>query len=147
MSELSQESANAQIDLLLDYYEIELEKDLKAEDSGAVEAKAERIRAGLTKAILKGRLEIAESCNDKGVATLSVVQTLRVPVGSVEKLTYGEVTGRCRTAVKDVDKGAPAKKMYDLLGAICGKGPQVIMALGGVDLKTAELLAAIFFLV
>ena len=144
--DITREIAEQQLEKLFEYYEIELEKQLKADNAEKAQATADDIRDRLTRAIMKGRLEICDD-EESQYGGLKIVQRLRRPVGNVSQIVYGEVTGRARTAIKDVDKGSPHAKVYSLLGAISKEPVQVFMNIGGVDLTCAETLAAVFSLV
>jgi len=144
MHQVSRENAEKQLELLLDYYEIELEKRLKSDDAEKAQAVADSVQDILIRAITKGRLEIDEDPEDGGIR---IIQTLRRPVGEVSQIRYYEVTGRARTAIKDVEKGSIYNKMYSLLSAVSKQPIVVFHRMGGVDLTTAETLFTVFSLV
>lgn len=146
MHEISREVAEQQLELLFDYYEIELEKRLKSDDAEKAQAIAENIRDILIRNIMKGRLEITvdEETMQGGI---KMVQRLRRPVGGVAEIQYHEVTGKARTAIRDVEKGSPHHKIYHLLAAISRQPVAVFLGMGGVDLTCAETLSTVFSLV
>lgn len=141
MHTISREAAESQLTKLFDHYEIELEKRLKADNAQAI---ADDVKDILTRNIMKGRLEIDEDESGSGI---KITQRLRTPVGSVSEIHYHEVTGRARTAIKDVDKGSPHQKIYALLAAISKEPQQVFLGMSGVDLTCAETLSTVFSLV
>lgn len=146
MYEISKETADQQLELLFDYYEIELEKRLKADNAEKAQAVADDVKDILARAIMKGRLEITED-EESTHGEIKIIQRLRRPVGNVTEIRYYEVTGKARTAMKDVDKGSPHQKLYSLLAAISRQPIAVFLNMGGVDLTCAETLFTIFSLV
>lgn len=146
MHEISKEIADKQFEKLLDYYEIDLEKRLKSDSAEKAQAIAEDVRDILCRAIMKGRLEITDD-EESEHGGIKIVQRLRRPVGGVGEIRYHEVTGRARTAIKDVEKGSPHHKLYHLLAAISKQPVAVFLGMGGVDLTCAETLSTVFTLV
>jgi hypothetical protein len=144
MQVVSRESAEKQIAKLFDYYEIDLVKRLKSDNADKAQAVADDIRDILITNVEKGRLEIDDDEDGSGI---KIVQHLRRPAGEVNEIRYYEVTGKARTAIKDVDKGSPHQKIYALLAAISKQPIQVFFNLGGVDLSCAETLSSVFSLV
>lgn len=143
---ISAELAQAQLDLLFDYYDVDLATDLLADgedpDDRATRA-GESMKKKLLTAIQKGRLEIAEG--DDG---LVVSQHLRRPIPGVPNpLVYGEVTGRAKTVMSKFKKDDAHGRIYAFLGALSGEGASAIMRLKGVDMGLAEVLGAIFLMV
>jgi hypothetical protein len=141
MHSVSREAAEAQLNKLFEHYEIELEKRLKSDNAQAV---ADDVKDILVRNIMKGRLEIDDDESGSGI---KIIQRLRTPVGTTSEIRYHEVTGKARTAIKDVDKGSPHHKIYSLLAAISKEPVQVFLSMGGVDLTCAETLSTVFSLV
>lgn len=131
MTALSKESAAAQLQVMFDYYEIDL-ADLPEEQQPAVR----NAEMKLVKAIRNGRLEIKPG--DDGV--VSIVQTVK----NGETLDYGEVNGEAKVAMGLKKDGDSYGKAYALMGSLCGGGEAVIMKLKGKDLSTAEALGILF---
>lgn len=144
MHALSRESAEAQVTKLFDYYEIELEKRLKSDNAEKANAVAEEVRDILVRNVEKGRLEIDDDEEGSGI---KIVQRLRKPIGGVSEIRYYEVSGKARTAIKDVDKGSPHQKIYSLLAAISKQPLTLFLNMEGVDLTCAETLSTVFSLV
>jgi hypothetical protein len=138
---ISEEKSREQLDLLLDYYDLDLAKDLAVEGDKGDRA-AEALERKLLQAVQRGRLEIAED-PDEG---LVISQHLRRPVKGVPNpLIYKEITGRAKTAMgKSTDNHA---RIYALLGSLSGEGGAAIMRLRGVDMSLAEVLGAVFLMV
>ena len=146
MHEVSRDIAEAQLAKLLDYYEIDLEKRLKAESAEKAQSVADDIRDILLRNIEKGRLEIDDD-DQSQTGGIRITQRLRSPVGGISEIRYYEVTGMARTSIKDVDKGSPHHKLYSLLGAISKQPVKVFLGMGGVDLTCAETLSTVFSMV
>ena len=131
---LSVESAQDVLDLFLDEYEIDVD-DFQDEEVDIYKSQCKT----LIKQIRLGRIEI--ELTDKGV---KVTQHLKRPPGEMQSITYSSVKGRSKSQMgnkKDTDLYG---KMYSFLGALSGLGEHSIMALTGVDLRTAESLGYLF---
>lgn len=144
MQVVSRESAERQVEKLFEYYEIDLVKRLKSDNADRAQAVADDVKDLLITNVERGRLEIDDDEDGTGI---KIVQHLRRPVGGVSEIRYYEVTGKARTAIKDVDKGSPHQKIYALLAAVSRQPIQVFFNLGGVDLTCAETLSTVFSLV
>ena len=124
---LSEESAAEQIDLFMEYYEVDLEDIPEALADGVAAAKAK-----VEKAIRKGRVEIRDG------EGLEIMQKIN---GGKSEVVYGELTGKAKIAMGDkTDYG----KIYALLGALAGIGETAIQKLRGADLSTAECIGMLF---
>jgi hypothetical protein len=132
---LSEEAAENQFDLFLDFYDIDIpsigHKDLKA---GLETSKLKIIRA-----IRKGRLEITE--NDTGVI---VVQHITDREGNGDTITYGVVAGKHKVAMKDKADTDNYGKIYALMGSLSGLGETAIQKLQGVDSGIVECLGGFY---
>lgn len=129
---LSEDSAEKQLDSLLDYYEIEID-DLpeKTKDSSFA------ILKRLKKAIRLGRLEIQIEDGIKCVQTLRDGKT---------QITYKEINGKAKAAMGSKEDTDQNGRIYALLGAL-SDGETAITKLKGPDLSLAECLGALFFMV
>lgn len=141
---IPRENAEEQLNLLLDFYEIEVEEEVLDEDekdSKALES-LEAIKRRLLKAIMYGRLEIREAPED-----LEVIQHLRKPMkdGSSE-LHWNGVSGTAKSSIKVGDSGTGMSVMYKLCAAMTGVSATHIMALKNLDLSTSEALCNLFLL-
>ena len=143
---LSKEAATEQVQLLLDYYDIDFNTDFEDED-GSEDSKRAALRAHrqLVKDTMKGHLDFHE--DEKG--GLLVTQILKHPLstGDVERITYHPVTGRAKTAMRSASSNDLHGKMYAFLGGLSKQGKVVIESLQGTDLKTAEALGLLFLAV
>lgn len=133
---LSEQAAKDQLDLVLDYYELE-------EDELPDERKVPFLLAynKLISAIRKGRLEI--SYNDK----LVIVQHLKKPVADIAELSYKEIDGNAKLSMRKKADTDEYGKVYALLGYLSSNGEGVIAELRGIDLSIAECLSLIFLAV
>ncbi len=130
---LSPEVARAQVDVLLDHYDFEVE-DLPE----AQQAVLDSCIARLVKAVRMGRLQITKS--DTGV---KVVQTLKRATDSNGGIEYAELTGKARAAMGPIGDNEYVK-IYRLLGSLSGLGEAGITMLKGADISVAESLGFIF---
>jgi hypothetical protein len=129
---LSEQSAEDQLNLFLEYYEL-MEEDIPETQKSAFISACKRI----IKAIRLGRLEITN------VDGIKIVQTLKNPIGESQTIEYGRIVGKAKIAMKgkvDDDYG----KMYALLGSLSGLGEVAIQKLEGPDLSIAECLGLLF---
>lgn len=124
---VSEENAKKQLDILIDYYEIEIDNEI-LEDSFDI------IKSRLIKAIQKGSLEIT---NEGG---LKIKQVLK----NGDFLEYKELTGEAKLEMDKYEKNGAHAKMYGLAGFLTGKGHAVISKLPAADLKVTEALLPLF---
>ena len=103
---LSEESAKEQLDYFLEYYDIDISV-LNGDQADAVKASADK----LIRAIRAGLLEISSEAE--------IVQRLKSPAGDVKSLTYGELTGNSKLALKNKAQTDNYGRMYALLGSPC----------------------------
>ena len=128
---ISEDAAREQMDVLYDYYEIDLDSL-----DGDVRSAVKQSEQKLVKAIRIGRLEIA--LNDDGVITV----TQHVRGGEV--LEYREIDGKAKVAMGSKEAGDHYGRAYALMGSLCGHGDAVIIKLKGPDLSTVECLGTVF---
>ena len=127
---ISEKVARDQLDILLDYYDIELNKltdDLKSSVDQSVEK--------LIRAVRRGQLQI------KNDDDLKVTQHMKKGDSVIE---YGILSGRSKTAMankKDTDYHG---RIYAMLGSMSGMGETAILSLTGSDLSVAESLGILF---
>lgn len=133
---LSEEAAEQQLQLFLDYYDIDLED---TDDKDLLRANRS-VKKKVIKAIRKGLVEVKEE-NE----TLNVYQTLEKPMqGITNPIRYKEPTGHSKIAMKESDKEDYYGKMYNLLGGMSGEGKAPFLKMKGKDLSIAESLALLF---
>lgn len=124
---LGEEAAADQLQLFMDYYEVELD-DTQASQADAVKV----AKAKVLKAVRLGRVEFRE--NDG----FEIMQKVN---GGKTEVIYKELTGKAKMAMGDKsDYG----KIYALLGSLAGIGETAIQKFRGADLSTAECIGMLF---
>lgn len=126
---LSHDAARDQIDIFLDYYDIDLD-DLPEKQAEAVEASVTRIIKG----IRRGKVEIKEE------DSLTITQHLR----NDKTIIYGEISGRSKIAMGGKRENDHHGRMYALCGSLTGLGEAGILKLKGADLGLCECIGALF---
>ena len=131
---ISQEAAEAQTDLLLEFY------DIDEEDSAGVTNAVKTLQ----KVIKRGHLSIDE--NDEG--EVHCTMTVTRPKGEMPgTITFGVVGGRCKKAMKNCSDTDTYGRIYAMMGALSGLGESKIMSLVGRDLGVVHSLGLVFLLV
>ena len=129
---LSKDSAENELNKMLDYYEIDIkeieDKDLKR----AILQGRDR----LIKAVRLGRLKI-----DTTDGQIKITQTLRSNGDTIE---YREIDGQAKAAMSGKSDGDNYGRAYALMGSLSGLGETAITKLKGVDLSLVEVLGLIF---
>ena len=129
---LSEEVAQEQINVFMDYYDIDLDA-LDEDTRKIVDGSLKTIKRG----VMKGVIEIT---TDEG---LSITQTLkRPPEKTSGDLKYKVATGKARAIMNE--KSGPHEKCYQLIGFLTGLGDRAIKSLEIVDLKYCEAFGALF---
>lgn len=136
---LDEQPAKDQVDLLLDYYDIELEDfdDFKNEDARIQEAMRSAIKR-LIRYVRKGYVEVT---SDKG---LTVIQRLKVPKGETTQIVYGIMSGKSKMAMQKAKEDDFYGKIYCLMGSLSNTSKEAISSLTGTDVSVAECLGAVF---
>lgn len=129
---LSEESAIEQVVDLVTYYDIDVEK---ISDEKSREA-FEKMLDNLTENIRLGTLEITREKDNKMV----VVQHL----SGGDSLRYGELGAKHKLAMDRVPRDEQYKRIYALMGSLCGLGSTVIEKLPVKDLSLVEVLGTVF---
>ncbi len=132
---LSEESAQEQMEIFEDHYDLDLEIINDKSVKSAMKSSKDKI----IQAIRLGRVEIKEENNE-----LTIIQTLKNPPGDVTEIVYGEIKGRHKVAMDGKGDDTNYSKIYALLGALSGQGPKAFMSLKGADVSVAECLGALF---
>lgn len=129
-AKISEESAQAQVLSLLEFYQIDLET-MGPDQRRGIETSLSK----LTGFVMQGLVVIAAP---------KVMQNLRTPPGALAQIEYGEVTGKNMVAMD----GRPVEdiygRIYALLGSVSGLGEDAFRALKGIDLSVAENLGTVF---
>jgi hypothetical protein len=136
---LDEQPAQDQLDLLLDFYDIEIEdfEDFKSPDARVQEAMRSAVKR-LLRYIRKGYIEIT---SDNG---LTITQRLKFPKGETTELHYQIMTGKAKMQMKNADEDDFYGKIYCLIGSLTNIGATSISSLVGTDSSVAECLGAIF---
>ena len=130
---LSEESAEAAVRELLDFYEIDTARSDPEKEKALDESLDE-----LAKAYRRGALENKRDDN----LGFCVIQHLK----NGNTLTYRELGGKDRIVMEGIDESRYFTKIHALLGKLCGYGEDVIIKLKGQEWKDARSLASVFFL-
>ncbi len=135
-NKLSKEDAETQLQILLDYYEIDIE-DVKVTDAkNGLEQTIDKT----IKHIRRGRLEI--TMGDK----LSVIQTMQQGKGgeTSEKIPYGILKGESKIAMKDKKGEDFHGRLYVMMASLGNINENDIKKFEGLDLSVVECLGALF---
>lgn len=127
---ISAEVARDQLDLFLEYYEIDSD-DIPEKQIEAVEASKNRV----IKAIRKGKLEVTD--NDGCVKFVQHLKTEKT-------IIYGEISGQSKIAMKSKLEADYYGRIYALVGSLTGVGETGILKLKGADMSLAECIGALF---
>lgn len=125
---IPEDAAEAQIDVLLEYYDVDPEKDIIKE-----------VRPSLLRHVMRGRVEIILDTE----GDLVVTQNLKFPPSDKKSLTYAVISGKNKKQMKSNSK-SDHEKMYSLMGSLAGGGGEPMSRLKGVDNSAMEALANIF---
>jgi hypothetical protein len=131
---LSKETAQAELQKMLDYYEIDIDE---IEDKELKKA----IKAGYDRLIKAVRLERLQVITEDGI---KIIQKLKSNGSTVE---YREIDGKSKMAMAGKDEKDYYGKSYALMGSLSGLGENVISNMKGVDLSLVETLGMIFLAV
>lgn len=139
---LSEEVAQEQLNLLLEFYAIEVAdvQDLQAyyaEDDAvqkAIRGSCDRLK----RFIRMGLLEITD---ENG---LTVIQRLRCPVGEMSAVSYRIIDGMAKQEMRHARENDFYGKIYYLMGALSKTPANVIAKFRAVDSSVVECLGAVF---
>lgn len=136
---VSEEVAKDQLDLLLDYYDID-KNDIEIEQGPEA---LQTLMNGLVRAIQKGRLEISLD----GEAKLLVKQRLVFPPGEVSEIDYGVVGQKAKMAMDRVKESNGQERMCTFMGCLSGVGVKGMSGLVATDMGTMNRLSTLFSMV
>ena len=136
---ISEDSAIEQLDILMEFYDID-KNDIEIEEG--VEA-VQTLMNGLVRAIRKGRLEIKLDSDQK----LIVTQHLKHPPGDIADVDYSVVGQKARLAMDRVKSTKEQERMCAFMGSLSGLGVQGVSGLVGADMGTMNRLATLFSMV
>lgn len=142
---ISKESAEEQLGIFNEWYDIDPEDFSEiAEGNQAAQNAFKVVTRKLIRAIRKGYLEIREESGKDGSPTLIVEQSMSRPIEDVGKVSYREVTGLARSAVKVSDSDNDTMKTYKLLGVLSGEDYRLFQKLRGADIGVCDCLGFLF---
>jgi hypothetical protein len=130
---ISEESAEAAVRELLDFYEVDPTRSNQKDEDALDETIDD-----LAKAYRRGAFENKRDDN----LGFCVIHHLK----SGNKLTYRELGGKDRIVLEGFDGTKTITKTYALLGKLCGYGEDVIAKLKGQEWKDARNLAVVFMM-
>lgn len=142
---LSKESAQAQIDTLFDWYGIEIEDMVKDSKSEGGTAAVDVAINKLKRAIRRGIVEVTE-LTENDEPTLHIKQTLLRPIGKKESITYHELTGNARAAMRSDKTSSDTARMYEFLGIISKEDRLLFRKLRGADIGITDTIGFVFLL-
>lgn len=128
-NQLSDVNAREQLDLLLNFYDVDL---ASLDKDGTLKTLVEKT---LIKAIMDGKVEVENTDTE-----LVVRQNLR----DGKQFLYHEVTGMAKVQMERFE--GSHQRLYALLGCLSKKPPEQIQKFSGPDLKIAEYLGMIFLM-
>jgi hypothetical protein len=132
---ISIQSAQNELNKMMDYYEIEVDEIEDEELKKAIKQGYERA----IKAVRKGRLEIKV---ENG--TIKIIQTMK---DGKTKYVYKEIDGEAKMAMAGKKQDDYYGKAYALMGSLSENGENAVKKLKGVDLSLAEVLGMLFLAV
>ncbi len=136
---ISDESAKEQLEILMDYYDID-KNDIEIEEGPEA---VQTLMNGLIRAIRKGRLEIKVDSDAK----LLVIQHLQHAPGDIDVVEYSVVGQKARLAMDRVKSTKEQERMCAFMGSLSGLGVQGVSGLVGADMGTMNRLATLFSMV
>ena len=136
---ISEESANEQLETLMNFYDIDKD-DIEIEEGPEA---VQTLINGLIRAIRKGRLEIKTDSDSQ----LLVTQHLQHAPGDVSTIEYKVVGQIARLAMDRVKSTKEQERMCAFMGSLSGLGVQGISSLVGADMGTMNRLATLFSMV
>ena len=131
---LSEESATAEFNKILDCYDIDPEKDFTSDMKDAYE----QLKIKIVKAIRTGRLNVKNDSDG-----MKLVQTLK---NGTTTITYNEISATAKMAMASASKDDSFGKVYEVMGSLSGLGSAAITQLKGSDLIICESLGTLFLL-
>ena len=136
---ISEDSAIEQLEILMEYYDID-KNDIEIEEGAEA---VQTLMNGLVRAIRKGRLEIKVDSDLK----LIVTQHLKHPPGDIDIVNYSIVGQKARLAMDRVKSTKEQERMCAFMGSLSGLGVQGVSGLVGADMGTMNRLATLFSMV
>lgn len=142
---ISEESAQAQLELFTEWYGIDLDEML-AEADPKTKGAVNLAKAKVIKALRWGALEFKELSDNDG-PTLIVEQNLMRPIGALDKIVYQEVSGLARASMKSDDSVNDTARMYQFLAVLSKQDMFTFHKLRGADIGVVDSLGFLFLMV
>ena len=136
---ISEDSAKEQLEILMEYYDIDKD-DIEIEEGPEA---VQTLMNGLVRAIRKGRLQIKVDSDRK----LLVTQHLKHAPGDIDTIDYSIVGQKARLAMDRVKSTKEQERMCAFMGSLSGLGVQGVSSLVGADMGTMNRLATLFSMV
>jgi len=143
---ISEEAAQAQIDLFCDWYGIDLDETRAVVADTETPKAVDFVLRKLVKAFRQGLLEVQERSLDDGGQTLVLIQKFKIqPKGSsVTEIVYHEATGASRANVKTAKNMSKTAEMYHGLAALSHENVKLFYNLRGADIGITEAIGFLF---
>lgn len=130
---IAEEPARAQVQAILDHYQIDVEGipdgDVRRGTEGALEKLMSFARQGL--------FEVQAS-------PFQIIQHLAHPPGEASTITYPELSGKHKVAMDACEPKAMYKRIHALMAAMSELNEDLFRRLTGVDLSCMECLGMLF---
>ena len=136
---ISEEAASDQLELLLEYYDID-KNDIEIEQGPEA---LQTLMNGLVRAISKGRLEISLGAEGK----LVVVQHLKYAPGDATTIEYCIVGQKAKMAMDRVKASREQERKCAFMSSLAGLPAGGVDKLVSVDMGTMDRLATLFSMV
>ena len=136
---ISEESAIEQLEVLMEFYDID-KNDIEIEEGPEA---VQTLMNGLIRAIRKGRLVIKLDSDQK----LVVTQHLQHAPGDIAVVDYSVVGQKARLAMDRIKSTKEQERMCAFMGSLSGLGVQGVSGLVGADMGTMNRLATLFSMV
>ncbi|MHA1288293.1 MAG: hypothetical protein ACTSPB_12890 [Candidatus Thorarchaeota archaeon] len=140
---ISNKVATEQFNLILDYYDIDLEDYDNSDEDNNVGKVIKGLGKKVIRAIRKGYLKI-----DMREGRMFVIQHLRCDVKKLGKvLEYKPVNGKSRTAMNGIPSGDSFEKLLAVAASLTGNEKSAMLNIEGPDLGLLENICSLFLLV
>lgn len=130
---IADEPARAQVALILEHYQIDVDGIPDRKQKAATEAALEK----LVTFVRQGMIEVSAS-------PFLITQNLSNPPGEVTKLQYPELQGKHKVAMDACGPEEIYARIFALMGSLSGLGSAAFSKINGVDLSAVECLGMLF---
>jgi hypothetical protein len=133
--QISAEAAQDQLDILIEYYDMDFEVE---NDSDDVQKAAAAAVEKLKRYIRLGRVEITDTDG------LTVIQHLKYSKGDTKSIPYRVCDGRAKMAMSKAGEKDYSGKIFQLMGSLANVPASSLEKLTAVDSNVVECLGAVF---